>query len=214
MSDVLDAVRASGAVAILRLRAHDLAVDVVHALAAGGVRVVEMTMDDPGALDALEHLAGHLAPGVVLGAGTVRRPEQVARVAAAGGRFCVSPDTNPAVIRATLEAGLEPLPGAMTASEVATALDAGARAVKLFPAGVLGLAYLRALRGPFSDVDFVPTGGIRHDEVEGWLRAGALAVGLGSDLVPARPTDEDLEAIRRRAEVVVEQVAAAARAEP
>ena len=189
MSDVLDAVREAGAVAILRLRAHDLATDVVRALAEGGIRVLELTIDDPGALPALERVAGELPPGVVLGAGTVRRPEQVAQVAAAGGRFCVSPDTNRAVIRA--------------------ALDAGARAVKLFPAGPFGLDHLRALRGPFGDVEFIPTGGIRHDDVTSWLRAGAIAVGLGSDLVPARPAAGDLPAIRRRAAMVVEQVAVA-----
>ena len=211
MSEVLDAVRRAGAVAILRMRAHDLALDVAHALASGGVRVLELTVDHPGALAAIERIAGDLPRGVVLGAGTVRTAEQVGAVVAAGARFCVSPDTNPAVIRAALDAGLEPLPGTATATEVATALAAGARAVKLFPAGPLGHAYLRALRGPFADVPFIPTGGIRHDEVEGWLRAGAVAVGLGSDLVPAVPTSADLATIEQRAAVVVEQVTAARR---
>jgi 2-keto-3-deoxy-6-phosphogluconate aldolase len=85
-------------------------------------------------------------------------------------------------------------------------LDAGARLIKLFPAGPLGPGYLRAMLGPFRDVLFVPTGGIRHEEVATWLRAGAAAVGLGSDLVPAVPTETELEAIAERARRVSKQV--------
>ena len=98
-----------------------------------------------------------------------------------------------------------------TATEVARALDAGARLVKLFPAGPLGIGYLNALHGPFRDTAFLPTGGIRHDEVGGWLEAGATAVGLGSDLVPALPEASDLDRIAARAAVVVDQVAGARR---
>jgi Entner-Doudoroff aldolase len=122
-------------------------------------------------------------------------------LAEAGARFVVSPNTDPRVIGAALDAGLDPIPGALTATEVASAIGAGAALVKLFPAGPLGTAYLRALRGPFGDVDFVPTGGIAHDAVGEWLAAGAVAVGLGSDLVPARPTDADLAGIQARARV-------------
>jgi 2-keto-3-deoxy-6-phosphogluconate aldolase len=86
---------------------------------------------------------------------------------------------------------------------------AGARLIKLFPAGPLGHGYLRAMLGPFRDVLFVPTGGIRHDEVATWLRAGAVAVGLGSDLVPAVPTEMELDAIAERARTVSKQVTAA-----
>jgi 2-keto-3-deoxy-6-phosphogluconate aldolase len=107
------------------------------------------------------------------------------------------------VIAASLEAGLTPLPGALTATEVATAVAAGASLVKLFPAGPLGPAYLRALRGPFERVSFVPTGGIAHDAVGAWIAAGAVAVGLGADLVGARPTDADLAGIEQRARVAV-----------
>jgi 2-keto-3-deoxy-6-phosphogluconate aldolase len=102
------------------------------------------------------------------------------------------------VIGAALDAGLDAVPGALTATEVAAAVEAGAVLVKLFPAGPFGTAYLRALRGPFGQVDFVPTGGIAHDAVGEWLEAGAVAVGLGSDLVPARPTDADLAGIEAR----------------
>jgi 2-dehydro-3-deoxyphosphogluconate aldolase / (4S)-4-hydroxy-2-oxoglutarate aldolase len=206
-ADTAQRLRDSGAVAVMRLRDHALSVDIGHALADAGLTVMEVTLDHPAALGALHALAGAMPDHVLLGAGTVRRPEQVAQAADAGARFCLSPHCDPLIIEASLQAGLEPVPGAGTATEVALALDAGARAVKLFPAGALGTSYLTALLGPFRGTAFVPTGGIRHDEVAQWLAAGAVAVGLGSDLVPALPEAADLEGIAARARVVAEQVA-------
>jgi Entner-Doudoroff aldolase len=197
----MNALRDSRVVAILRLRDHGLAIEVAEALKSGGIRALELTQDDPGALAALRAVAA--LPDVVVGAGTVLDAGTVAAVADAGARFVVAPNTDRRVISATLDAGLEPIPGALTATEVASALEAGATLVKLFPAGPLGPGYLRALRGPFEGVEFVPTGGIAHDRVREWLDAGAVAVGLGSDLVPARPTDADLEGIAARARVAV-----------
>jgi Entner-Doudoroff aldolase len=181
-------------------------VEIGHVLAEAGLGVLEVTLDHPGALDALGAMAQALGDDVVLGAGTVRDPALPAQAAAAGARFCVSPELDVAVVEATLAAGLEPVPGTLSPTEIATALRAGARMVKLFPAGALGPGYLRALLGPFADLAVVPTGGIRHDEVAPWLDAGALAVGLGSDLVGARPGRGDLEEIGRRAGAVVRQV--------
>src|SRR5215210_6720578 len=207
----VERLREGGAVAIMRLRDHGRSVEIGHALADAGLTVMEITLDDPAALAALRALAYALPAEVLLGAGTVRRPEQVAQAADAGARFCLSPHVDPAIVEATLTAGLEPVPGAASATEVALALDAGARVVKLFPAGALGVGYLRALLGPFRGTDFLPTGGIRHDRVGEWLEAGAAAVGLGSDLVPAMPEAADLDGIATRARVVAEQVAMARR---
>jgi Entner-Doudoroff aldolase len=207
----LERLRDGGAVAIMRLRDHRRSVEIGHALAGAGLTVIEITLDDPAALRALRALADALPESVLLGAGTVRRPEQVAQAADAGARFCLSPHFDPAIVEATLAAGLEPVPGAASATEVARALDAGARVVKLFPAGPLGVGYMKALLGPFRGTDFLPTGGIRHDGVGEWLQAGAAAVGLGSDLVPAVPEAADLDGIAARARAVAEQVATARR---
>lgn len=208
--DPREQIRRTGAVAILRLTDHSHTLDVARALADAGLDVIELTLDHPAALDALRAMADALLPDdVLLGAGTVRRPDQVTAAAAAGARFCVSPNVDASVIRASLAAGLEPLPGACTATEVASALDAGARMLKLFPAGPLGPGYLRALLGPFRDVELVPTGGIAHDAVAPWVAAGAAAVGLGSDLVGPQPGPDDIDEIARRARLVVEQVAGA-----
>jgi 2-dehydro-3-deoxyphosphogluconate aldolase / (4S)-4-hydroxy-2-oxoglutarate aldolase len=204
--DGLERLRASGAVAIMRLRDHELSVEIAHALASAGLRAIEITLDHPAALGALRAVAAALPGDVLLGAGTVTSPEQVREAADAGARFCLSPHVDPAVVEATLAAGLEPVPGACTPTEVRLALSAGARVVKLFPAGPLGPGYLRALLGPFAGVAFVPTGGIRHDAVAPWLEAGAAAVGLGSDLVPGVPGREDLDGIAARARRVERQV--------
>jgi Entner-Doudoroff aldolase len=207
--DALARLRDSGAVAIMRLRDHRRSVEIGHALADAGLTVMEITLDDPAALGALRSLADELPSSVLLGAGTVRRPEQVAQAADAGARFCLSPHCDPAIVEATLAAGLEPVPGAASATEVARALDAGARIVKLFPAGPFGVGYMKALLGPFRGTAFLPTGGIRHDGIAEWLNAGAAAVGLGSDLVPAAPEAADLDGIAARARIVAEQVARA-----
>jgi 2-dehydro-3-deoxyphosphogluconate aldolase / (4S)-4-hydroxy-2-oxoglutarate aldolase len=201
-----EAMRQTGAVVVLRLRDHSRAVEVGHVLADAGLRVLELTFDHPGALDALAAMAQALGDDVVLGAGTVRDASVPEEAAAAGARFCVAPELDVAVVEAALTAGLEPVPGTLTPTEIGTALRAGARMVKLFPAGALGPGYLRAMLGPFGDLAVVPTGGIRHDEVTPWLEAGAHAVGLGSDLVGARPSPDDLDGIAARARAVVEQV--------
>jgi Entner-Doudoroff aldolase len=206
VTDVVDRVRRTGAIAILRLREHGSDLAVGRALLRGGLDVMEVTLDHPGGIESVRRIAADLPEPALVGAGTVTDVRQVTAAAAAGARFCVSPHTDPVVIAAALEAGLEPVPGAATPTEVATARAAGARLVKLFPAGPLGPGYLRALGGPFHDVAFVPTGGIRHDEVDGWLRGGAVAVGLGSDLVPPRPGAADLADIESRARTVARLV--------
>ncbi|TDC44687.1 bifunctional 4-hydroxy-2-oxoglutarate aldolase/2-dehydro-3-deoxy-phosphogluconate aldolase [Actinomadura sp. KC345] len=201
-----------GAIAILRLTGHRHIAEAGVALYEAGLTSMEVTFDHPDAPAALRELRAALPPDALLGAGTIRTREQVELAASCGARYCVSPHTDTALIRAVLSAGLEPLPGATTATEIAAAQDAGARVIKLFPAGALGLPYLEALLGPFREVAFVPTGGIRHDTAGEWIAAGAVAVGLGSDLVPAAPVPDDLPGIARRAATVAAQVAAAGKA--
>jgi Entner-Doudoroff aldolase len=208
---VTDGIEAAGAVAILRLTDHAHAVETGRALYDAGIRAMEVPFDHPDAPRSLRGLRAELPGDALLGAGTIMTAEQVELAAECGARYCVSPHTDPGLVRAVLAAGLAPLPGAATPTDVAAALAAGATLVKLFPAGALGLDYLRALRGPFRKVAFVPTGGVRHDQAGDWLAAGAVAVGLGSDLVPAAPAPEDLPRIADRAALVVAQIAAARR---
>ncbi|HVO44264.1 MAG TPA: bifunctional 4-hydroxy-2-oxoglutarate aldolase/2-dehydro-3-deoxy-phosphogluconate aldolase [Aggregatilineales bacterium] len=155
---------------------------MVDALIAGGISVVEMTLNSPGALDALRLVAAEYGDRVLVGAGTVMQAAQVAQVAQAGGKFVISPASLPDMIRAALDHGLEPVPGTLTPTEIAAASAAGARLIKWFPA--LGPDYLRALRGPFDTLHFMPTGTIDESNIRAYFDAGAVAVGVGSALVP------------------------------
>jgi 2-dehydro-3-deoxyphosphogluconate aldolase/(4S)-4-hydroxy-2-oxoglutarate aldolase len=170
----------------------------VEALVSGGIELVEVTIDTPGALAAVERAAGE---GRVVGVGTVVSAEQVRACAAAGARFVVSPGLIAEVIRDARELGLEPVPGVFTATEILTATAAGALVMKLFPASCGGPAYLRALRAPFPTTALVPTGGVRLDEIVAYFEAGATVVALGSELVgrSAPRTDNELEWIAAQA---------------
>ncbi|MFG1888752.1 bifunctional 4-hydroxy-2-oxoglutarate aldolase/2-dehydro-3-deoxy-phosphogluconate aldolase [Micromonospora sp. NPDC049051] len=168
------------------------------ALLAEGVRVVEVALTTPDALRAIEALRAAAPAGSLVGAGTVLTTADVADVAAAGAQFVVTP----AVVESIAEAARRGLPvaaGALTPTEAYTAMRMGASAVKLFPASVGGPAYLKAVRDPFPDIPFVAVGGVGADEVPGYLRAGAIAVGLGGPLVGDAASGGDLDALRARA---------------
>ncbi len=154
--------------------------DLGDQLFAAGVRAAEITLDQPGALHALERLVARAPAGAVVGAGTVLTVDQLDRAADLGARFVVCPHLDVELITRAHDRGVDILPGVTTPSELVTARRAGAVAVKLFPAGPLTPAYLVALRGPFPDAAVVPTGGIALHQVSDWLDAGAVAVGLGS----------------------------------
>ncbi len=170
----------------------------VDALVRGGIELVEVTIDTPGALAAVERAAGE---GRIVGVGTVVSAEQVRACAAAGARFVVSPGLIAGVIREAQELGLEPVPGVFTATEILTATAAGARVMKLFPASCGGPSYLRTLRGPFPTTALVPTGGVRLEEIVAYFDAGATVVALGSELVgrSAPRTDTELARIAAQA---------------
>lgn len=188
-----------GVVAIIRLeQIYDPDV-LVGALAAGGIRYVEFTLNSGGALEAIDHAARCAIPGVAIGAGTVTTPGEVAEIAEAGATFCVSPHADVSIIRACHEADVLPVPGAFTPTEIMQAVRAGARSIKIFPVGVVGPPLVQALRGPFAEVDLIPTGGIPLVEVGDYRRAGAAGVGLGSDLVGTGRDAEALTASARRA---------------
>jgi 2-dehydro-3-deoxyphosphogluconate aldolase/(4S)-4-hydroxy-2-oxoglutarate aldolase len=141
--------------------------------------VVEVTMSTPGAEDAIAPL---VADGLMVAVGTVRDARDVARLAAAGASLVVSFWNPPGFVAAAKEAGIEAIPGGFTTHELAVAQANGARVVKLFPASLAGPGYLPALRPLLPDLQLLVTGGISPEGVATWLEAGALAVGLGSNL--------------------------------
>ena len=181
MADTLSRIGDARLVAVLRVRSAERVEPAVDALVAGGIAAVELTFTTPGVAAELE-AARRRHPDLLLGAGTVRRAEEARAAAEAGAEFLVMPHLDTDLLAACLATGLASLPGVFTPSELAAALVAGAEVVKLFPAGPAGPAHMRALLGPFPGVPIVPTGGIGRDDVAIWLRAGALAVGVGGEL--------------------------------
>jgi 2-dehydro-3-deoxyphosphogluconate aldolase/(4S)-4-hydroxy-2-oxoglutarate aldolase len=151
---------------------------------------LEVTLDSPDAISVIQILS-RAESNVTVGAGTVTTAERARTALSAGARFVVSPTTSIEVIRLCADSGVPAIPGAATPTEIHTALDAGASAVKLFPAEQLGgVDYLRAVRAPLGNPPLVPTGGVTLDNVAGYLKAGAVAVGAGSSMFsPATPRE-------------------------
>jgi 2-dehydro-3-deoxyphosphogalactonate aldolase len=169
-------------VAILRGVAPDQVVEIAEALHAAGIRIVEVPLNSPQALDSIARLAT-LAERMVTGAGTVIRMADVDAVVAAGGSIIVSPNMDAAVIGRALVLGAVPLHGVATASEAFAALAAGAAVLKLFPAATYGPAHLKALGAVLpAGVTIVPVGGVGPAQMAEWWAAGARGFGLGSDL--------------------------------
>jgi 2-dehydro-3-deoxyphosphogluconate aldolase / (4S)-4-hydroxy-2-oxoglutarate aldolase len=172
-----------GLIPVLRARSEAQAHAVVKAMIAGGLTVVEVTMTVPGAVDLIKVLRREY-PEVLLGAGTVTTAREAADTIEAGAEFVVSPSFHPEVVTTTHAFDKVSIPGALTPTEIITAWRAGADYVKVFPCSAAGGAsYLKAVLAPFPDLKLIPTGGVTLDTAESFLRAGARALGVGSDLV-------------------------------
>jgi 2-dehydro-3-deoxyphosphogluconate aldolase/(4S)-4-hydroxy-2-oxoglutarate aldolase len=198
-----------GIVAVIRLERAASLPRVVQALTAGGVRAIEVTMTVPGAIESIRQLASNGPGDVLLGAGTVLDAETARRAIDAGARFVVAPVFRPAVIAACHDAGVPAVPGCYTPTEILDAWEAGADIVKVFPAKALGPSFLKDVRAPLPQVKLMPTGGVSIDNAGEWIRAGAVAVGVGSALVDARLVDAgDFSASTARAERIVANVRA------
>ncbi|MCY3990751.1 MAG: bifunctional 4-hydroxy-2-oxoglutarate aldolase/2-dehydro-3-deoxy-phosphogluconate aldolase [Caldilineaceae bacterium] len=172
--------------------------EIGDALLAAPVLIMEVTLNTPGALDLIRMLRARFGENMYIGAGTVRTVDQFNAAVAAGAQFTVAPGLNPAVVTQARKADILHIPGVYTATEAETASAAGSRLLKLFPANIGGPAYLKALRAPLDDIQFVPTGGIGPDNAAAWARAGAAALGVGSSLVtgPHQPMADLIQRAR------------------
>src|SRR6266481_280522 len=189
-----------GIVAVVRAPDSAQLVEVVRALADGGVTVVEITMTVPGALDVLRQVRQALGDRVLLGAGTILDPETARAALLAGAEYLVAPTVNVEVIRLCQRYDKLVMPGAFTPTEILTAWEAGADIVKVFPAEVVGPAFFKALRGPLPQVRVMPTGGVDLTTAAAFLKAGACCLGVGSQLVePEAVAQGNFERIRELA---------------
>jgi 2-dehydro-3-deoxyphosphogluconate aldolase/(4S)-4-hydroxy-2-oxoglutarate aldolase len=199
-----------GIVAVIRLKDPAGLRNVVDALADGGVRALEVTMTVPGAVELIRALASTLPAGFLLGAGTVTDAETARAVIDAGARFVVGPVFRPDVIRACHERDVPALPGCFSPTEILAAHECGADIVKVFPATMLGPQFIKDVRAPLPQVKLMPTGGVTLDNAGEWIRAGAVAVGLGSALLDGKAiADGHFDVIASNARRVVANVAAA-----
>ena len=196
-----------GVVAVIRLQDGSKLRAVVNALARGGITALEVTMTVPRAIELIAEIAPSLPPGFLLGAGTVVDPETARAAVKAGARYIVSPVFRPAVIEASHAAGAAAMPGCFSPTEILAAWDAGADVVKVFPATALGPAYFKDLKGPMPQVRLMPTGGVSLENAAEWIRAGAVAIGVGGALVDAKLVAAgDFAGITERARRFVERV--------
>jgi 2-dehydro-3-deoxyphosphogluconate aldolase/(4S)-4-hydroxy-2-oxoglutarate aldolase len=201
--DVLRRISEVGVIPVVRAASSEEAIQVIEALQLGGLSILEITMTVPGALSVIEEVANRYGDKVVVGAGTVLDPDTARACMLAGASFIVSPSLNIQTIELCRRDSIPVFPGALTPTEVVTAWQAGADAVKVFPCGAVGGAkYLASLKAPLPQVEMIPTGGVSLATAADFIAAGAFALGVGTDLV-------DLSAIRSGQP---EKVAAATRA--
>lgn len=201
--DVLRRINEIGVVPVVRAASAEEAIQVVEAIKLGGLAILEITMTVPRAVKVIEEVANRYGDEVVVGAGTVLDPETARACILAGASFVVSPSLNIHTIELCRRSSIAVFPGALTPTEVVTAWQAGADAVKVFPCGAVGGAkYLASLKAPLPQIEMIPTGGVSLATAASFIAAGAFALGVGADLV-------DLTAIRSGEP---EKVAQAARA--
>jgi 2-dehydro-3-deoxyphosphogluconate aldolase/(4S)-4-hydroxy-2-oxoglutarate aldolase len=203
--EVLGKIVASGLVAVIRAESPDQAARIAEACALGGVAALEITFTVPGASGAIEHLAKTKSGQILLGAGTVLDPETARIAILAGAQFVVSPALNPETARLCNRYQVPYMPGAGTIREVVEAMECGADIVKIFPGEILGPAFVKAVRGPLPQASLMPTGGVSLENVADWIKAGAVAVGVGGNLTAGAKTG-DFASITQLARRFVEKI--------
>jgi len=207
----LGLIRNVGLVPIVRAPSPEDAWRAAEAIIEGNIGIAEITMTVPNALGVMEKVAEKFGDKVLLGAGTILDPETCRAALLAGAEFIVTPALNLQVIEVARRYSKPCLPGALTPTEIVAAWQAGADMVKIFPCGpVGGPKYIKALKGPFPQIDFVPTGGVNLETAPEFIKAGAAAVAVGGELVDVKALREGkLEVISANARQYVEAVRAA-----
>jgi 2-dehydro-3-deoxyphosphogluconate aldolase/(4S)-4-hydroxy-2-oxoglutarate aldolase len=209
--EILAFITEVGLVPVVRTSSAETAVQAIEAMYRGGVRAAEITMTVPGAIRALETVADRFGDKIMLGAGTVLDPETARACMLAGAEFFVTPSLRLSTIEMVKRYSKVICPGALTPTEVLTAWEAGADVVKIFPCGnVGGPKYIKALKGPFPQIEMIPTGGVNLETAGDFLKAGACAVAVGGELVDAKSIKEGrFDVIEERARQYLAAIAKA-----
>jgi len=190
-AEVIQQIKDTGIIPVVRATSADEAMRAIDAIREGGISVLEITMTVPGAIKVIEQVSQRYGKDALVGAGTVLDPEIAEACVSSGAQFVVSPALNLETIACCRKLDIAVMPGALTPTEVVQAWNAGADFVKVFPAGAVGGAsYLKALKAPLPQIEMIPTGGVSLITAPDFIRAGAAALGVGTDLV-------DIEALRK-----------------
>ncbi|MBN1392585.1 MAG: bifunctional 4-hydroxy-2-oxoglutarate aldolase/2-dehydro-3-deoxy-phosphogluconate aldolase [Sedimentisphaerales bacterium] len=176
-------IRQEKIIVIVRGIEKDRIVNAAQAVLAAGVKMLEVTCNTAGVFEMLKLLNEKMADKMVIGAGTVITKDLCEKALNAGAKYIIAPDVNPEVIAHCVKHDIAVLPGAATATEILTAKRCGAKMVKIFPAAALGLDYIKQLRGPIDDIDFVAVGGVRPETISDFSAAGCIAIGIGESAV-------------------------------
>ncbi|MGA2172203.1 MAG: bifunctional 4-hydroxy-2-oxoglutarate aldolase/2-dehydro-3-deoxy-phosphogluconate aldolase [Sedimentisphaerales bacterium] len=180
---VYETIRREKIIAILRGVEKDSIISIAEALLAGGIKMLEVTCNTEGVFEMIGLLTEKMGDKMVIGAGTVITTELCEESLEAGAQFIVAPDVNRNLIDYCVRRDIAILPGAATATDILTAKRHGATMVKIFPAAAIGIDYIKALRGPIDDVDFVAVGGVRPETIADFFSAGCIAIGIGDSVV-------------------------------
>ncbi len=204
-NETLDEILKNGVVAVIRMKEPAKLVKVIEAIREGGVKCIEITMTVPGAVGVIREVSKTAPSDVLIGAGTVTDVKTADAVIDAGAKFVVGPILKEEIILRCREKQAVVMPGCFTPTEIFSAWKAGADIIKVFPATSLGPKYFKDLAGPFPDIRLMPTGGVTIDNVGEWVKAGAVAVGIGSDLLDKKAIEEGrFEILTDRARRMVE----------
>lgn len=199
--------RSNPVIAVLRACTASVYDRVVDVLVENGVLSIELTMSTPGTLDYLPSLIARTGNRAQIGVGTIVGPDQARRAIDGGAHYLVTPVVDLEVIALATRSGVPVYPGGLTPTELYAAWAAGATAVKVFPAGTVGPSYGKHLRGPFPELEFLPSGGVEIEHIPAWLDAGAVAVSLGGPLIGDALSGGSLEALSGRTQRVCQLVA-------
>jgi len=199
---VSDRLVSSKVIAVLRASHVSALVPVCDVLANEGILSLELTLTTPGLLDALPELVDRYADTADVGVGTILTESEAQRAMDSGAQYLVTPTMNVRVIKLAVERQIAVFPGGLTPTELAAGWNTGATAVKIFPAQTVGAGYLKHLRGPFPDLEAIPSGGVDLDATREWLNAGAVAVSIGGPLLGDALKGGDLGALRNRCRAV------------
>ena len=207
--EILKRLQDCGVVAVVRAESAEQAIKIADACIAGGVKGIEITYTVPGATEIIKELASKYTPDeMIIGAGTVRDPETARAAILAGANYVVSPCLNVDTVKLCLRYQVACMAGAMTIKEAVECMEAGSDIVKIFPGNLFGPKIIKAIKGPIPQMKLMPTGGVNADNAAEWIKAGAVAVGAGSDLTAGAKTG-DYAAVTEVAKKMVAAVKAA-----